>query len=84
VLKNYSRPVILLSLLEKLYATLRRGELLHGHALLRVVKNTGQVGTLLELVIAIEAVIAWSAPQPFHQEATPFVTKALRGLFGED
>jgi hypothetical protein len=53
VLKNYSRPVILLSLLEKLYATLRRGELLHGHALLRVVKNTGQVGTLLELVIAI-------------------------------
>ena len=53
VLKNYSRPAILLSLLEKLYATLRRGELLHGHALLRVVKNTGQVGTLLELVIAI-------------------------------
>ena len=31
-----------------------------------------------------EAVIAWSAPQPFHQEATPFIAKALRGLFGED
>ena len=31
-----------------------------------------------------EAVIAWSAPQPFHQEATPFVTKALWGLYGED
>lgn len=31
-----------------------------------------------------EAVIAWSAPQPFHAEAAPFVAKSLRGLFGED
>jgi hypothetical protein len=31
-----------------------------------------------------EAVIAWSAPQPFHPEAKAFVAKALRGLFGED
>ena len=40
---------------------------------------------LVEICAGIEeAVIAWSAPQPFHQEAKPFVTKALRGLFGED
>eukprot|EP00966_Prymnesium_polylepis_P328091 7383901-Prymnesium_polylepis.1 len=31
-----------------------------------------------------EAVIVWSAPQPFHPEATPFIRKSLRGLFGED
>jgi hypothetical protein len=40
---------------------------------------------LVEICAGIEeAVIAWSAPQPFHQEATPFVAKALRDLFGED
>ena len=31
-----------------------------------------------------EAVIAWSAPQPFHPEAKAFITKSLRGLYGED
>ena len=31
-----------------------------------------------------EAVIAWSAPQPFHPEAKSFITKSLRNLYGED
>ena len=31
-----------------------------------------------------EAVIAWSAPQPFHSEADPFIRKSLQTLFGED
>ena len=29
-----------------------------------------------------EAVIAWSAPQPFHAEAIPFVNRSLVKLFG--
>ena len=29
-----------------------------------------------------EAVVAWSAPQPFHAEAKPFLTKAFNHLFG--
>ena len=31
---------------------------------------------------AEEGVIAWSAPQPFHPEAVPFVNAALRHHFG--
>ena len=31
-----------------------------------------------------EAVIAWSAPQPFHPEAKAFIAKSLHGLFGDD
>ena len=30
-----------------------------------------------------EAVIAWSAPQPFHPEAVPFITRALNHHFGK-
>lgn len=30
-----------------------------------------------------EAVIAWSAPQPFHPEAIPFITRALDHHFGK-
>jgi hypothetical protein len=29
-----------------------------------------------------EAVIAWSAPQPYHQEAVPFINHALNHCFG--
>jgi hypothetical protein len=29
-----------------------------------------------------EAVVAWSAPQPFHAEAKPFMTKVFNHLFG--
>ena len=29
-----------------------------------------------------EAVIAWSAPQPFHPEAVPFVNRSLTHLYG--
>ena len=31
-----------------------------------------------------EAVIAWSAPQPYHPEAIPFINQSLEHLFGSE
>ena len=31
-----------------------------------------------------EAVVAWSAPQPYHAEAVPFINESLEHLFGSE
>jgi transposase len=45
-------------------------------------RRASQLGAPQTLQGSEEAVIAWSAPQPYHQEAVPFINHALNHCFG--